>query len=97
MVTIEEKYNELTILGRHDDPKAYQCKSIASYLESKIKLKIITIFLFETQFNDYRENLLKESLDFLSYSDSPIIYEKVKINLFRQKQVTRFLVHWIIS
>ena len=85
MVSIKENYKCLTVVGRLDDPKVYLCQHIATFIESKTKMKTDFILMFETQFLAYREELIKQESTFNLLKDSPIIFEKVVSLKFSDK------------
>ena len=67
----------LVILGRIDCPKLTHCRALISNILDKIsdkKMKTHFVTCFETQFECYRNYLLKENLSFIDFPDSPIIY-----------------------
>ena len=72
----EEKSMTIYILGRYDCPRLTHCKALISDLISKNPSfqKVEFITCFETQFDLYRDELMKENLSFVNYTYSPIIY-----------------------
>ena len=64
------------ILGRYDCPRLTHCKTLIADLISKDPSfqKVEFITEFETQFDLLRDELMKESLSFVKYTYSPIIY-----------------------
>ena len=72
----EEKSMTIYILGRYDRPRLTHCKALISDLISKNPSfqKVEFITCFETQFDLYRDELMKENLSFVNYTYSPIIY-----------------------
>ena len=67
----------LVILGRIDCPKLTHCKALVGEILDKItskNMKTHFVECFETQFDDLRNYLLKKSLGFIDYTESPIIY-----------------------
>ncbi len=70
---------EIYIIGRLDCPKITMCRQAVEDLKKRnvTSAKFEFNLAFETPFEQYREELLKENLEFLKYTESPIIYIKV--------------------
>lgn len=70
------KGKKIVIVGRMDCERIMHVKMIISDIQNKIKdIPEFEFKLdFETQFNIYKDELLKEDLGFLKYTQSPIIY-----------------------
>ena len=67
----------LVILGRIDCPKTTHCRALVGEILDKISsnhMKVHFVISFETQFDDLRNYLLKKSLGFIDFDESPIIY-----------------------
>ena len=67
----------IVILGRMDCPRLTHCRVLISNILDKIsekKMKTHLVACFETQFESYRNYLLKQNLSFIDFPDSPIIY-----------------------
>lgn len=67
------------IVGKLDCPKVTQCRQIVEDMMKKkvSSVKFEFVLAFETPFELYRDDLLKENSDFLKYQESPIIYIQV--------------------
>jgi hypothetical protein len=69
------------IVGRLDDPKISLLRHVVEeIMKKKIpNLSFEFVLAFETPFDLYVEDLIKEESDFLNFPDSPIIYIQVVI------------------
>ncbi len=69
----------ICIIGTLDCPKVTMCRQIIEDLKKRdiASAKFEFILAFETPFEQHREELFKEDLEFLKYKSSPIIYSKV--------------------
>ena len=71
-----DKSMTIYILGRYDCPRLTHCKALVSDLISNSPSfqKVEFLTCFETQFDLFRDELMKENLGFVNFTYSPIIY-----------------------
>jgi peptidyl-prolyl cis-trans isomerase-like 6 len=76
MSSTDDKSATIYILGKYDCPRVTHCQAIVSDVIAKIgsiqKTEFITCF--ETEFDTYREELLKDNKEFIDFTQSPLIY-----------------------
>ena len=99
----------IVILGRMDCPRLTHCRALISNILDKIsekKMKTHFVACFETQFESYRNYLLKQNLSFIDFPDSPIIYsQKVSgnkniigsLNEFQKYVIKEFNYHDVLK
>ncbi len=71
---------KILIIGRLDDPKISLLRHIADELMKKktVDVSFEFVLAFETPFDLYVEDLIKEESEFLNCTQSPIIYIQVR-------------------
>lgn len=68
------------IAGRLDCPKLTLCRQVVDdLLKKNISVKFEFVIAFETPFEIYKEELIKENIEFLEFPNSPIIFLQVSI------------------
>ena len=99
----------IVILGKLDCPKLTHCRVLISNILDKISekgMKTHFVACFETQFDCYRNYLLKQDLSFIDFPDSPIIYiqevsgnKKIigSLNEFQKYVIKEFNYHDVLK
>jgi hypothetical protein len=79
--SVTDSYRKLNfyIVGRLDDPKISLLRHMVEEIMKK-KIQNVSfefVLAFETPFDLYVEDLIKEDNDFLNFSESPLVYIQV--------------------